>query len=140
MARSRKDGADSVDAEAGVTRKVRRKAKSTKPPSVSEGRASSRQVYGMVLLSTVLVLFGILMYLWPQMRMVELGYQQSALRSQQRKVLQRQKELQVELSSLRRLDRIEKLAVDKLDMRTPLLSQVIYLREKEKTVSARTMP
>jgi len=109
---------------------------------VAEGRASSKQLYGLVALSTAILLLGILLYLWPQMRIVELGYQQDALRLQQVQALQRQKELQVELASLRRLDRIEQLAMQQLGMKPPQLSQVIYLRQRQETVSAsaRRMP
>jgi len=76
------------------------------------------------------------------MRIVELGYQQDALRLQQAQALQRQKELQVELASLRRLDRIEQLAIQQLGMKPPQLSQVIYLRQRQETASAsaRRMP
>jgi cell division protein FtsL len=99
-------------------------------------------LYGLVALSTAILLLGILLYLWPQMRIVELGYQQDALRLQQVQALQRQKELQVELASLRRLDRIEQLAMQQLGMKPPQLSQVIYLRQRQETVSAsaRRMP
>ena len=109
---------------------------------VAEGRASSKQLYGLVALSTAILLLGILLYLWPQMRIVELGYQQDALRLQQAQALQRQKELQVELASLRRLDRIEQLAMQQLGMKPPQLSQVIYLRQRQETASAsaRRMP
>jgi len=109
---------------------------------VAEGRASSKQLYGLVALSTAILLLGILLYLWPQMRIVELGYQQDALRLQQVQALQRQKELQVELASLRRLDRIEQLAMQQLGMKPPQLSQVIYLRQRQETASAsaRRMP
>ena len=109
---------------------------------VAEGRASSKQLYGLVALSTAIILLGILLYLWPQMRIVELGYQQDALRLQQAQALQRQKELQVELASLRRLDRIEQLAMQQLGMKPPQLSQVIYLRQRQETASAsaRRMP
>lgn len=109
---------------------------------VAERRASSKQLYGLVALSTAIILLGILLYLWPQMRIVELGYQQDALRLQQAQALQRQKELQVELASLRRLDRIEQLAMQQLGMKPPQLSQVIYLRQRQETASAsaRRMP
>lgn len=90
--------------------------------------ASNRHIYAVLVLGTVVVLLGILLYLWPRMRLVELGYQYNALQVRHRQALQRQKELQVELASLRRLTRIEQLAVEKLGMQTPQLSQVIYLR------------
>lgn len=116
--------------------RVQRSAPTRSAHGVVEGRASSKQLYGLAALSTAIILLGILLYLWPQMRIVELGYQQDALRSQQAQALQRQRELQVELASLRRLDRIEQLAIQQLGMRPPQLSQVIYLRQKQETVSS----
>jgi len=122
--------------------RTQRSASAQAARGVAEGRASSKQLYGLVALSTALILLGILLYLWPQMRIVELGYQQDALRLQQAQALQRQKELQVELASLRRLDRIEQLAMQQLGMKPPKLSQVIYLRQRQETASAsaRRMP
>ena len=122
--------------------RAQRSASAQVARGVAEGRVSSKQLYGLVALSTALLLLGILLYLWPQMRIVELGYQQDALRLQQVQALQRQKELQVELASLRRLDRIEQLAMQQLGMKPPQLSQVIYLRQRQETVSAsaRRMP
>ena len=122
--------------------RTQRSASAQAARSIAEGRASSKQLYGLVALSTAILLLGILLYLWPQMRIVELGYQQDALRLQQAQALQRQKELQVELASLRRLDRIEQLAMQQLGMKPPKLSQVIYLRQRQETASAsaRRMP
>jgi len=120
--------------------RAQRSASAPSARGVAEGRASSKQLYGLVALSTAIMLIGILLYLWPQMRIVELSYQQDALRSQQAQALQRQKELQVELASLRRLDRIEHLAIQQLGLKPPQLSQVIYLRQRQETVSARRMP
>jgi cell division protein FtsL len=120
--------------------RARQSASAQAARGVAEERASSKQLYGLVALSTAIILLGILLYLWPQMRIVELGYQEDALRLQQARALQRQKELQVELASLRRLDRIEQLAMQQLGMKPPQLSQVIYLRQGQGTVSARRMP
>ena len=108
--------------------------------ALESGRGLGKQAYGMILLSTAVLLLGALFYLWPQMRMVELEYQQSALRAQQAKALQQQKQLQVELASLRGMARIERIAVEKLGLRPPQISQVIYMRQKSQTVSARSMP
>jgi len=92
---------------------------------------SARQIYGTLVLCTAIVLCGILLYLWPRMRLVELGYQYNALQARRTQALQRRKELHVELASLRRLTRIEQLAVEKLGMQTPQLSQVIYIRSEQ---------
>ena len=122
--------------------RAQRSASAQVARGVAEGRVSSKQLYGLVALSTAILLLGLLLYLWPQMRIGELGYQQDALRLQQAQALQRQKELQVELASLRRLDRIEQLAMQQLGMKPPQLSQVIYLRQRQETASAsaRRMP
>jgi len=91
-------------------------------------QASSRRVFGTCLTGSVLVLLGILLYLWPHMRLVELGYEHSALRTQRTQLLQQQKEYEVEIASLSRLGRIEKMA-EHLGLRAPQISQVIYLRQ-----------
>ncbi|MEE8289885.1 MAG: cell division protein FtsL [Candidatus Tectomicrobia bacterium] len=106
------------------------------PRRVQVGRESSIQVAGVVLLSATAVLVGILLYLWPQMRLVDLGYRQGELRAQRVRGLQAQKELQVELATLRRLSRIEEIAVRRLGMRPPQLSQVIYIRSEPQTAAA----
>ncbi len=89
--------------------------------------ASSQRLFGACLTSAVLVLLGILIYLWPHMRLVELGYEHSALRAERARLLQQQKEYEVEIASLRRLGRIEKMA-EQMGLRAPRVSQVIYLR------------
>ena len=91
-------------------------------------QVSSQRVFGTCLMSAVLVLLGILFYLWPHMRLVELGYEHSALRAKQAQLLQQQKEYEVEIASLSRLGRIEKMA-EQMGLRTPRLSQVIYWRQ-----------
>jgi len=81
-----------------------------------------------LLLSATVVLGGILLYLWPQVRLLNLGYRQSTLLAQRTQALQRQKELQVELGSLRQLRRLEDIAAQHLGLRPPQAAQVIYIR------------
>ena len=93
-------------------------AASTLPP-MSRGRArriASRHVGTALLLSAAMVLGGVLLYLWPQVRLLGMGYRYSKLLAQRTQVLQRQKELQVELSSLRQLRRIEDIATQHLGL------------------------
>lgn len=109
-------------------------------PLMSRGRArriASRHVGLALLLSASVVLGGILLYLWPQVRLVSLGYRQSKLLAQRTQVLQRQKELQVELGSLRQLRRIEDIAVQHLGLRPPQAAQVIYVRPGQQPVAGR---
>ena len=100
-----------------LPRPVARKAR-PRPP---------RQVSVVMLISVALVLLGVLLYLWPQMRLVELGYRQGTLQDRRSHVLWRQKELQVEFATLRRLSRIEQVAKQRLGMRAPQVSQIVYV-------------
>src|SRR5215813_11820634 len=106
-------------------------------PLLSRGRArriASRHVGTALLLSATMMLGGILLYLWPQARLVSLGYRQSKLLAQRAHALQRQKELQVELGSLHQLRRIEDIATQHLGLRPPQAAQVIYVRSGQQTV------
>jgi cell division protein FtsL len=107
---------------------------------MSRGRArriASRHVGLALLLSAVMVLGGVLLYLWPQMRLVSLGYRYSKLLAQRTQVLQRQKELQVELGSLRQLRRLEEIAAQHLGLRPPQATQMIYVRPGQQAVGQR---
>jgi cell division protein FtsL len=109
-------------------------------PPMSRGRArriASRHVGLALLLSAVMVLWGGLLYLWPQMRLVSLGYRYSKLLAQRTQVLQRQKELQVELGSLRQLRRLEEIAAQHLGLRPPQATQMIYVRPGQQAVGQR---
>lgn len=103
----------------------------TASPSTTRGRArrtASRHVGMGLILSAVLVLGGVVLYVSPQVRLVSLGYQHSKLLQQRAQHLQRQKELQVELGSLRQLRRIEEIAAQHLGLRHPQATQVLYVR------------
>jgi cell division protein FtsL len=91
------------------------------------GPRASKQTGMTILLSTGILLLGILLYLWPQMRLINLGYQQGRLQAQREQLLKHQKELRVELATLRQLSRIEEIAVRRLHMQTPQTSQIIYV-------------
>ena len=119
-------------------RTMPRPSQATSPaPPMSRGQArriASRHVGIALLLSATMVLGGILLYLWPQARLISLGYRQSKLLTQRTQVSQRQKELQVELGSLRQLRRIEDIAAQHLKLRPPQAAQVIYVRPGQQPV------
>jgi cell division protein FtsL len=101
---------------------------------------ATRQISMAILLSTAMVLGGILLYLWPQMRLVNLGYRQGALQARRTRILQHQKELYVELATLRQLSRIEEIAVQRLGMRPPQTSQIIYVHPERRMADSRGKP
>lgn len=84
----------------------------------------------VLLCCTVAMLGGILIYLWPQMRLVDMGYRESDLQKQRVEALQRQKELSLELVSLSQLSRIEEIATRYLGLRPPQSTQIIYVRSQ----------
>src|SRR5262245_49972421 len=106
-----------------VTRRGKIWLRANKPTSV------------VMLLSVAIVLVGILLYIWPQVQRVALGYQQSALRVRRQQTLQKQKELQIERATLRQPARIEEIALRSLGMQRPNVSQVIYVRPTQQTVT-----
>jgi cell division protein FtsL len=89
---------------------------------------ATRQVSVAVLLSGVIVLVSVLLYLWPQVHLVNLGYRQNMLQTQRTQALQRQQGLLVERATLRQPSRIEEIAGKRLGMQAPRVSQVIYVR------------
>ena len=110
------------------------------PSLMSRGRArriASRHVGMALLLSAIMVLGGVLLYLWPQVRLVGLSYRYSKLLAQRTQMLHRQKELQVEISSLRQLRRIEDIAAQHLGLRPPQATQVIYVRSGQQAARQR---
>ncbi|MGQ4809095.1 Cell division protein FtsL [Candidatus Entotheonellaceae bacterium PAL068K] len=109
---------------AAVTRRYKRRSQATRH-------------FGVVMLfSTAMVLVGILLYLWPQMRLVDLGYHQGTLQARRIQVLRRQKALQIDLVTLRQLSRVEEIAVERLGMRPPQMSQIIYVRAGQRIADA----
>ena len=79
---------------------------------------------------TAAMLGGILIYLWPQMRLVDMGYREGVLQNQRVEALQRQEELRLELVSLSQLSRIEEIATKFLGLETPQSTQIIYVRSQ----------
>jgi len=77
------------------------------------------------------MLGSLLLYLWPQMRLVDMGYHEGILQRQRVEALQRQKELRLELVSLSQLARIERIAAQYLGLRPPQSAQIIYVRSQQ---------
>ena len=84
----------------------------------------------VLLCCTAAMLGGILLYLWPQTRLLSLGYREGVLQKQRVEALQRQKELRLELVSLSQLSRVERIATQYLGLRPPQSTQIIYVRSQ----------
>ena len=72
----------------------------------------------------VLLALGVMGYLWPQHRIVELGYRLEALESRRAKGERLHRMISLEAASLASLPRIERIATSQLGMVFPALDQV----------------
>ena len=93
-------------------------------------RIMGKPVMFVLFCCTAAMLGGLLLYLWPQMRLVDLGYVENELRRERANALQRQEELRLELVSLSQLSRIEEIAVQELGLESPQSSQIIFVRSQ----------
>ncbi len=82
-----------------------------------------------ILLIGGVVLFGLLLYVWQHIQVVRLGYQIERLRTARAALIQEGKVLNVELSRLRSVKRVEGLARRELGMGNPAPGQIILLEE-----------
>lgn len=71
-----------------------------------------------------LVALGVMGYLWPQHRIVELGYRLEALEAKQVEQQSLHRMLSLEAASLSSLDRVERIATTQLGMVFPKPGQV----------------
>ena len=97
-------------------------------------RIMGKPVMVVLFSCTIAMLGGLLLYLWPQMRLVDLGYHEAELRRERADALQRQEELRLELVSLSQLSRIEEIAVKRLGLESPQSSQIIYVRSQNNSL------
>ncbi|MCZ6660364.1 MAG: cell division protein FtsL [bacterium] len=72
----------------------------------------------------VLLALGVMGYLWPQHRIVELGYRLEELESRRAKVERLHRMISLEAASLASLPRIEQIATTQLGMVFPMPDQV----------------
>jgi len=79
-------------------------------------------------LCAVLVLVGALAYIWPHIRIVNLGYERDKLQKAHAKLIQENRLMRIEVASLRSLEKIESVAVEQLKMVFPHDSQVVIVR------------
>lgn len=82
-------------------------------------------------LCAVLVLVGALAYIWPHIRIVNLGYERDKLQKTQAKLIQENRLMRIEVANLRSLAKIENIAVEQLKMIFPPDSQVVIVRQSQ---------
>ncbi|HDR14582.1 MAG TPA: cell division protein FtsL [Desulfobacteraceae bacterium] len=66
-------------------------------------------------------------YVWSNFEGTQLGYSISRLKSEERQLLNRNKQLKVELAYLKSSERLERIALEKLGMKWPSRDQIVVL-------------
>ena len=96
------------------------RSESARPRTMGSGWVSGAWYAAALTLLTL----GIMGYLWPQHRIVELGYRLEALESRRDKVKRIHRMIALEAASLSSLPRIERIATSQLGMVFPEPDQI----------------
>lgn len=92
-------------------------------------RPTLQQMPGLILFilgGAILVLA--FLTLWQRNQMIHIGYEIEQLQRERAALLQTQKELLIEAESLSAMERIERIAVEQLEMNRPLSEQRVYVK------------
>ena len=78
----------------------------------------------------VIALFicGLIFFVWSRLQITHLGYQISQANSTQQRLLKLNKQMKVEVASLKSLSRIESIAKNQLGLINPEPHQVIFIK------------
>lgn len=88
-------------------------------------RFSKREI-AFGIFCTSIVLFFLTFYIWHQVESVRLGYQTGKLEEEVLSLRKEVERLEAEKASLLALERVEKIAKEKLNMDTPKDKQLVY--------------
>jgi cell division protein FtsL len=100
----------------------------------AEGNSRSgpkRIKLNLIILFSVLTLFSIggsLFYVWSRIQVIQLGYEISNALKEERTLTEGNKKLRLEIATLKSYARIEKFALEELNMSKPKPDQVIVIR------------
>jgi cell division protein FtsL len=78
------------------------------------------------LFCTIIAVSFLTFYIWQQVESVRMGYKKGELEDEIQNLRKRMEQLEAERSSLLALDRIEKIAREKLNMKIASEEQIIY--------------
>jgi cell division protein FtsL len=84
----------------------------------------------LILISSSLVVLGILSYIWRGVEIISMGYKMRGIYYQQSVLKEQRQKLILEKAALRSLKRIEHIASSQLNLVKPNPDQVIILRTK----------
>jgi cell division protein FtsL len=85
----------------------------------------------LLVLFSIFMLFligGSLFYVWSRIQVIQLGYEISKALKEERALTEAGKKLRLEIATLKSYSRIERLAIEELQMTKPKPDQVIVIR------------
>lgn len=85
------------------------------------------RIFTVCLIIAILLVLG---YVWQHIEIISTGYRIEGLKAEKTALVNKNKEFQVQLSSLKSLDRIEKIAKDELHLIVPVNFVVLNLDEE----------
>ena len=98
------------------------------PPEVSPEQSKSTGVKYTHLIIAAFVLMGVaLVYVWSHVRMTELDYKIAEEMNRRGQLLEEQRQLKVDIATLKAPGRIEAIVKEKLQMTYPEREQIIHL-------------
>jgi len=75
-----------------------------------------------------LLLLGLLFYVWQHIQVVRLGYEIERLKGERTALIQRERELSLEVAQLKSLKRVEEIAKGDLGLTSPTPGQVVFVQ------------
>ena len=76
----------------------------------------------------LLLILSALFFVWSRIQVIQLGYEISSVLKEGRSLVEGNKQLRIEIATLKSYARIERIAVEQLNMSKPKPDQVIVIR------------
>ena len=93
----------------------------------SRVKRSYKTAFSLFLVIAIFIC-GLIFFVWSRLQITHLGYQISQANSTQQKLLKLNKQMKVEVASLKSLSRIESIAKNQLGLINPEPHQVIFIK------------
>ncbi|MFV1952150.1 MAG: septum formation initiator family protein [Nitrospinota bacterium] len=82
--------------------------------------------------SVLILVSGMLFYIWPHVRIIRMGYEFERLENMHQDMIQTNKVLRLEAASLKSLERIDRIARERLGLTFPDDDQIVILIKENK--------
>lgn len=91
--------------------------------------AERRRLIRKAVVLLVFVLVSALFCVWSRVKIIQLGYEISALKSQEEELSKKESHLELEVEALRSPKRLEKVAIEVLGMHPPAGDEIVFVKK-----------